>query len=117
MAAGTKACPSCGVNKPLKAYHKDPSKRDGRKSICGECFNARARGAASDSRVPTAAEVKRQRIVNTGKWAIACGCPIEWLAWEERFGDRSFVLRTLRAANLEGAILVAKAERGGASAA
>ena len=44
MGAGPgKRCSKCRALLPLAAYHRDASKRDGRRSACAECVNAAAR--------------------------------------------------------------------------
>lgn len=39
----TKTCSKCGISKLLNEFHKDKSKKDGRKSCCGKCDNKRSK--------------------------------------------------------------------------
>lgn len=43
MTPPGKRCPRCRRRKPLAAFHRDASKRDGRTSWCGSCRNAARR--------------------------------------------------------------------------
>lgn len=45
MGTKTKVCTKCGKRKPLSAFAKDCTKKDGVKSQCKECTNATAREA------------------------------------------------------------------------
>lgn len=38
-----KRCTKCNASKPISAFHKNPSKTDGRDSQCAECRNAKQR--------------------------------------------------------------------------
>jgi hypothetical protein len=35
-----KTCPKCNTEKPLTDFHKDPTHKDGHRSICGKCATA-----------------------------------------------------------------------------
>lgn len=69
----TKICKVCGIEKPLQEFHKSPSNKDGRKTICRECLLD-----------PKTKEKKRLLAIGFKK----CGCCKEILSLE-RFGKSS----------------------------
>lgn len=64
MGTKTKVCTKCGKRKPLSAFAKDCTKKDGLKSQCKECMNATARASRA---LLKENQIKKQRLKKSEK--------------------------------------------------
>ena len=65
-----RSCSRCGVEKPLEAYYRDPTKKGGRHTVCAECTKASRKIRYHADPAESRARMRRYYQKHRAKWLV-----------------------------------------------